>query len=200
MSPRRIANILAAAGLAALVTVVVVAMRTIGHRSSDRALQKILVTLPSSLLHANDFRWTQVKNGQKQWELTALEGSYSQDRGRLFLRGAVLHASGEDGHEVVLRAPQAVLELVGNQIARADMSGGLTINYSGFELDTPSAVFFPDQDRLRAAGAVHVRGQGITADGVGMEAHLRGRLFTLEHSVTTEMTPVRPTTTAAKTL
>jgi LPS export ABC transporter protein LptC len=200
MSPRRIANILAAAGLGAVIVVVALAIRTIGHRSSDRALQRILVTLPSSLLHANDFRWTQVKDGRKQWELTAQEGSYSQDRSHLFLRGTVLHAVGEDGHEVVLHAAQAVLELIGNQVARADMSGGLTINYSGFEVDTPSAIFFPDQDRLSANGPVHIRGQGINADGVGMEAHLRGKLFTLEHSVTTEMTPVKQTPAAAKTL
>jgi LPS export ABC transporter protein LptC len=200
MGPRQIANILAAAGLAALVAVAVVAMHTIGHPRSDRALQKVLVTLPSSLLHANDFRWTQVKNGQKQWELTASEGSYSQDRRHLFLSGAVLNAVGEDGHEVVLHASRAVLELASNQIVRADMSGGLTIDYEGFELVTPNAVFFPDQDRLQAPGPVHVRGQGITADGIGMEAHLRERLFTLEHSVTTEMTAVKPANTAVKTL
>ncbi len=175
-------------------------MRTIGHRASDRVLQKMLINVPSSLVHAHDFRWTQVKNGEKQWELTALEGSYSQDRTHLFLNRAVLHAIGEDHHEIVLHASRAVLELEGNQVTRADLTGGVTITYSGFELDTTAAVFFPEQDRLRAPGSVHVRGEGITADGVGMEAHLRSRLFTLEHNVSTVMTPVKPNAATSKVL
>src|SRR5579875_779386 len=92
MRLRHVARLIATLGAVALITVAFVAGRLMRSRAPDRALDSMLASIPASMVHANDFRWTQMKNGQKQWELTAREGTYSEDRTRVILDLATLRA------------------------------------------------------------------------------------------------------------
>src|SRR5579875_2393218 len=110
MRLRHVARLIATLGAVALITVAFVAGRLMRSRAPDRALDSMLASIPASMVHANDFRWTQMKNGQKQWELTAREGTYSEDRTRVILDLATLRAWAQDGHQMVLHAAEGVLD------------------------------------------------------------------------------------------
>src|SRR3990172_9023506 len=86
ISPRRAAGALAAVGAASLVAIALVAIPSMIHRDRNEALRKTLDLVPGALLHARNFHWTQMKGDRKQWELSAREASYSDDKTTLKLR------------------------------------------------------------------------------------------------------------------
>ena len=81
MSPRRIAKTLAGIGIAALTIIVVAAVWIIKSRERERNVLSHTVRVePGSLLHAQNFHWTQMKGDKEQWQLVATEASYGEDR------------------------------------------------------------------------------------------------------------------------
>lgn len=187
MSPRRVAKALALVGALALCAVIVVAVRVVRSRNHISAIKQVAGIVPGSLLHANNFHWTQMKDGRKQWELSAKEASYTEDKTAVKLKGARFSMVLDDGKKVLLRAPAVRLALKDQKVSRADLQGGIELNYGDIRLRTPSATFLPDQDYLTAAGEVQIEGEGASISGVGMEAHPRERLFSLQHQVDTRL-------------
>jgi LPS export ABC transporter protein LptC len=189
MSLKVIAKALAAFGAAAIAVLLAVTIYVVRHREDAQALTKIAGVLPDSLLHAKNFHWTQMKGSEMQWVLTAADASYSTDRTSVKLVGANLAMTSNDGKEVHVTAPQALLYMNGNHINRADLSGGTVIRYGDFVLSTDSASFDPDADKVEAGGLVTVEGEGVKVTGIGLSGSPKNRVFQLHQQVSTEIQP-----------
>ena len=185
MSPRRVARVLALLGAIALMAIVAVTVRVVNERSAQQKLQTVAATVPGALLHAHNFHWTQLRGDQSQWVLKAKDASYSNDKTSILLLEPRLSMTAQDGKHLSLSAAQAILKVRGNHISRADMSGGLTIDYGDFVVMTGQAIFFPDSDQVQAPGAVRINGPGINVAGTGLSGHPRERVFQLLNQVTT---------------
>lgn len=189
MSPRRIARVLASVGAVAIVAIVVVTVWVVRQRKDVKVLVNAAGLLPGALLHARNFHWTQMKGDQSQWILQAKDASYAADKTSMVLKGADLSMISKDGKKVELVAPLATLQMEGNHIGRADLSGGLTVHYGDFVLTTDQAIFAPDNDELQAPGAVRIEGQGLTVTGVGLRGHPKEEEFQLLNEVSTRIVP-----------
>jgi lipopolysaccharide export system protein LptC len=67
------------------------------------------------------------------------------------------------------------------------MSGGLTVDYGDFVLITEAATLLPDEDQLRAPGAVKINGPGLDVAGIGLSGHLKAQTFQLLNQVKTKI-------------
>lgn len=189
MSPRRVAKAMGLFGAAALAVVFVAAVWVVRHRSSAAALSQAARVVPGALLHAHNFKWTQMKGGESQWRLSARDASYADDKTSLVLTDAALAMVSGDGKEVAVSAPHAEISVTGNHINSARLSGGLTINYGDFVLSTAEATFIPDKDVVTAPGEVKVVGEGLTVTGIGLSGHPKERSFTLLSQTNTVVVP-----------
>src|SRR5690349_6387968 len=124
MSPRKVARALAGVGLFALGAIVLVAVWVVRNCSRERIIKQAVQVIPGSLLHAQNFHWTQMKGDEQQWELRAADASYSEDKTSLKLIGTELSMVLQDGKQLRLRAPKAELRLEGNHVNSASLSGG----------------------------------------------------------------------------
>jgi len=189
MSPRRLAKLLAGLGSVVLAAVLIVSVWVVRHRTGQQLIKEAASVIPGSMLSARNFHWTQMKGDQKQWELTARQASFSDDKKSLRLQDADVAMVAEDGRLVKLHAPIADLKMNGNHVKRADLSGGLLVHYGEVLIHAEQAVFMPDSDELTVPGQVTIEGQGLKVVGVGLSARPREQLFDLHAQVSTEVTP-----------
>lgn len=189
MSPRRIAKALALFGSVALGVILIVTVWVVRHRTSERKLVSAAGLLPSSLLHARNFHWTQMKGETNQWVLAAKDASYSNDKTSVTLVEATVSLTTEDGKQVKLTAPRAIITLDGNHVKRAALDGGIVAVYGDYTVTTAQAEFIPDDDRLQAPGAVKIEGQGLSVTGVGLTGHPKTETFELLNEVSTQIVP-----------
>jgi LPS export ABC transporter protein LptC len=189
MSPRRVAKALASFGAVALIALLGVTVWVVRHRTPVQIAQTAAGMLPGSLLHAHNFHWTQMKAGERQWELTASDASYSSDRTSLTLNNAELTMVSDDGKPVKVQAPRAMIVLDGNHVKQANLSGGTVIHYGTFVMTTPDVHFMPDDDKVDAPGAVTMEGEGVKVTGIGMTGNPKTRVFQLLDKVTTDISP-----------
>jgi LPS export ABC transporter protein LptC len=184
MSPRRIARLLTFFGTVALMVIFVVTVIVVHRRSAEQKLQIVAAVVPGALLHARNFNWTQMRGDKSQWVLKASDARYSNDK-TILLTQPRLSMIAQDGKHVLLIASRAVLTVDGNHIDRAEMSGGLTVDYGEFVLMTDKATFLPDDDQLHAPGAVKINGPGLEVAGVGLSGHPKEQTFQLLNEVKT---------------
>ena len=197
MSPRRIAKALALFGSVALGAILIVTIWVVKHRPSGPKLAAAAGLLPTSLLHAHNFHWTQMKGETNQWVLAAKDASYSNDKSSVTLTEATVAMTTEDGKQVKLTAPTAVLTVNGNHVKRAQLGGGIMVVYGEYTVTTDQAEFTPDDDRLHAPGVVKIVGHGLTVTGVGLNGHPKTETFELLKQVSTQIVP-KPKGSAAK--
>jgi LPS export ABC transporter protein LptC len=189
LSPRKIAQALAAFGAVALIVLLLATVWIVRHRSAGQVLETAAGLVPGTLLRAHNFHWTQMKAGERQWVLTAGEADYSADKTTLKLTDAVVTMVSSDGKPVVVNSPHADLTLNGNHVTRAHLTGGTIIHMGDYVLTTDSATFMPDDDQVDAPGLVTIVGDGLKVTGVGLSGHPKTRVFELREQVQTEVTP-----------
>jgi len=163
----------------------VVTVIVVRKRSAQQQIQTIAAIVPGALLHAHNFHWTQMHGDQSQWVLKAKDASYSIDKTSIVLSRPELSMVAQDGKHLSLTASRAVLTVNGNHISRADMSGGLRVDYGDFVLTTEAAIFLPDDDQLHAPGSVKIDGPGLDVAGVGLSGHPKAQTFQLLKEVKT---------------
>jgi len=188
MSPKQIAKALAAFGVIALAALVGVTYYVVHNRATAPLITAVAGLIPGSLLHAHNFHWTQIKDGEQQWVLTARDANYSNDKTWL-LDDPVVTLVSKDGKPVTVKAPKAVLDFDGNKVKRARLSGGTRIHYGDFVLTTDVATFLPDADQVDAPGFVTIEGEGIKVTGIGLTGHTKTRQFELLKQVSTDIAP-----------
>ena len=197
MRPKQIAKALAAFGVVALATLLGVTIYVVHSRSKMEAIATLAGLIPGSLQHVHNFHWTQMKAGERQWILTARDANYSSDKTSVILDDAVVTMVAQDGKQVVVKAPKAVLGVHGNKIQTADLSGGAEIRYGDFLMTTDALRFVPE-DQVEAPGPVTIEGEGIKVTGIGMRGHTKTREFELLKQVTTSIAPRHGVGSASK--
>jgi LPS export ABC transporter protein LptC len=185
MSPRRIARFLTLIGTIALIIIVVVTVIVVHQRSLQQNLRTMAAIMPGAMLHARNFNWTQMRGDRSQWVLKAKDASYSNDKTSIVLAKPQLSMTVRDGKHLSLSAWRAVLTVNGNHISKAQMSGGLKVDYGDFVLITEEATFLPDSDELQASGAVKINGPGLDVAGIGLSGHPKAQTFQLLKEVKT---------------
>jgi len=189
MSPRRVAKALAGLGAIALAALVGVTIYVVRSRPTVQNLTKIADLVPNSLLHVHNFKWTQMKAGEKQWILNADDANYSSDKRSVILTEPRVTMTSTDGKIVTISAARAVLAMENEHVTRADLTGGTVIHYGEFTLTTAEAVFMPDADHVEAPGAVTIEGGGLKVTGVGLTGNPKTRQFDLREQVVTQIAP-----------
>ncbi|MBV8775097.1 MAG: LPS export ABC transporter periplasmic protein LptC [Deltaproteobacteria bacterium] len=172
-------------GTIALTIIVAVTVIVVRQRSMQQKLRTMAAILPGAMLHARNFNWTQMRGGHSQWVLKARDASYSNDKTSILLVQPQLSMTAQDGKHLSLTAWRAVLTVNGNHISKAEMSGGLKADYGDFVLVTDAATFLPDDDQLRAPGAVKIDGPGFDVIGIGLSGHPKAESFQLLKEVKT---------------
>jgi LPS export ABC transporter protein LptC len=176
---------LALFGTIALMVIVVVTVVVVHQRSAQQKLETVAAIIPGALLHAHNFNWTQMRGNQSQWVLKAKDASYSNDKTSILLVQPRLSMTLQDGKHLSLIAARAVLTVNGNHITKAEMNGGLKVDYGDFVLITEEATLLPDNDQLDASGAVKISGPGLDVAGVGLSGHPKAQTFQLLKEVKT---------------
>jgi LPS export ABC transporter protein LptC len=166
-----------------------VTIYVVHNRAAAPSISTIAGLIPGSFLHVHNFHWTQMKGGEQQWVLTARDANYSNDKTSVILSEPVVTLVSKDGKPVTVQAQKAVLDLDGNKVKRANLSGGTQIHYGDFVLRTEQATFLPEADQVDAPGLVTIEGEGIKVTGVGMTGHTQTRQFELLKQVTTDIAP-----------
>jgi LPS export ABC transporter protein LptC len=189
MSPRRIAKALALFGSVALGVILIGTIWVVRHRRPEQKLASAAGLLPTALLHARNFHWTQMKGQASQWVLTAKDASYSADRTTVTLKDASVSMISTEGKQVSLQAPAASLTMDGNHVKRAELDGGIVARYGEYTLTTGTAIFTPDKDQLDAPGPVKIEGAGLVVTGIGMSGHPKTETFELLKEVNTQIVP-----------
>jgi LPS export ABC transporter protein LptC len=187
MSPRRIAKLLAVFGAIALMAILIVTIRVVRERSAQQKLETVAAIVPGALLHAHNFHWTQMRGGQRQWVLTAKDASYSDDKTSIILTAAALSMTSQDGKHLMLTSPHAKLRMNGNHISRADLNGGLKLDYGDFVIITDEATFLPDDDQIHAPDQVTITGPGLKVVAIGLTGHPKEQVFQLLKQVNTDI-------------
>lgn len=189
MSPKRVAQLLAALGAVALAAILIVAIRVVRQRAVGQTAAQASGMIPGALLHAHNFHWTQMKGDQSQWVLKAKDANYSPDKSSLVLTNALLSMTVKDGKHFDLDAARATITLSGNHISRADLSGGVVIHYGDFVVTTEDGTFSPDSDQVEASGTVQIEGEGLSVSGVGLSGHPKAETLELLKQVSTRILP-----------
>jgi LPS export ABC transporter protein LptC len=189
MSPRRIAKALALVGSVALGIILIGTIWVVRHRTSEKRLVSAAGLLPSALLHAHNFHWTQMKGATSQWVLSARDANYGSDKSTVTLTDATVAMTTADGKRVKLTAPRVVLTMDGNHVKRAQLGGGVVAIYGDYTVTTYQAVFTPDDDRLQAPGLVKIEGHGLIVTGIGMNGQTKAETFELLKEVSTQIVP-----------
>ncbi len=198
LRPRQIAKALGAFGAVALIALVGVTIYVVHNHATVPLITKVAGMMPGSLYHVHNFHWTQMKAGEQQWILTARDANYAGDRTSILLDDPVVKLVSKDGKPVTVEAPKAVLQLDGNKVKRASLTGGTRIHYGDFVLTTDEASFEPDADQVDAPGFVTIEGEGIKVTGTGMTGHTKTRQFELLKEVTTNIAPRHPNSANSK--
>jgi len=192
MSPRRVARLLAALGVIVLAAIAIMTTWVIHRRDARPSLEDVAGLVPDAFLRVQKFQWTQIKAGQTQWKLNARDATYSNDKSSVTLTDAIVRVTSEDGKEISVIAPRAVVFLDGSDVKRAELSGGATIRYGEMELVTDHASFSPLTNGVDAPGAVTLTGNGLKITGVGLSGNAKTRQFELHKQVSTEIQGTRP--------
>jgi len=191
LRPKQIAKALGAFGAITLAALIGGTYYVVHNRAAAPMISTVAGLIPGSLYHVHNFHWTQIKGGEQQWVLTAQDANYSDDKTSIILNEPVVTMVSKDGKPVTVQAPKAVLDLDGNKVKRARLSGGTHIHYGDFVLTTDVATFLPDADQVDAPGFVTIEGEGIKITGIGMTGHTKTRQFELLKQVSTDVAPKR---------
>ena len=198
MSPRRIAKVLAFFGGVALVAILIFTMVVVHRRHPEPKLIHAAGLRADAMVHARNFHWTELKGAKNQWVLKAINANYSVDKTGIKLDNANLEMVSSDGKHLSLTAPHAALQLTGDHLRQAELSGGVVAHYGDFVVTTDRALFKPDVDELTAPGLVTIVGEGLVVKGIGLSGHPKTEVFQLLKQVNTRITPGKNSAANAK--
>ena len=106
----------------------------------------------------DEFRRSETRDGKKLWEVSAKHGRYFPENNTAQLSDAELLFYRKDGEQVALHAKYADLFFNSFSLDRAELSGGITLNYKDeLSAKTATASFSRETNTIRAPGEVRIR-------------------------------------------
>lgn len=162
-----------------------------GEKSSSLPIPSVSLSengSPSLVL--NRFNRSLTRDGRKVWEIDAEKGEYIVGSESANIEKAVLHLYKEDGTVVKLESPRATIFIKENALSRAELDGGITLNYGGhFTVLTDSAVYDQLREVVTAPGLTKIQGDGFDVQGDELSVEVNQRILHLKGNVTSVFTP-----------
>lgn len=115
-----------------------------------------------------DFRRVKVKDGHKQWELTAHEAEFFTDKGEVEISAPKLAFFGGDGRNVEVNGREGRIYLSNGDVQRIDLSGGIDVTVGDYFVQTEKAIYFQNINSIAAPGEVRVKSSDMAITGQAM--------------------------------
>lgn len=181
---------------AGLLVVVAISLVGIGYQvwrnvaeRAPRTLEELGVQLlPQVAQHIRNFRRVKVKGGRMEWEITATDGQYYQERNEVVVRDPEVNFYEQDGRRrgrLTGSEGRLVLHENGKEIDSLTLTGSVAVWIDDLELRTDEATYDKASDRISAPGAVTIVGNEIDVRGIGMEVDVAPQRIRLLDDVRT---------------
>jgi len=131
-----------------------------------------------------DFHRSETRDGKTVWEVRATQGQFFPEEQQAKLREATIWVYRKNGDILQLRAKEALLKVQGAALLSAHASGGVVaIMNATTTLETESAVYDKDSNKIFAPGAVKIVNERAEQNGIGLEGNLETRAFKISKDV-----------------
>ena len=154
--------------------------------------QQVLVAKPTEAdLQPNvsqrikEFRRVKVKDGHKQWELTAHEAEFFTDKGEVEITGPKLAFFGGDGRNVEVNGREGRVFMNDGNVQRIELSGGIDVTVGDYFVQTEKAIYFENINSIAAPGEVRLKSSEIALDGQAMLLELGSQRVLFRNGVQT---------------
>lgn len=136
------------------------------------------------------FKRTEVKNGQKLWELEAVKGKHIPESNQTFLDNPFLTIFDETGKETKVKALSATLHHADEGINMAELMKSVElISDDGTVLQTEYAKFFAASNTMEAPEEVTITNEKMKITGKELTANLTTKDFILNKDVKSIINP-----------
>jgi LPS export ABC transporter protein LptC len=171
--------LLALAGLGFVLGRTMVSQQAIVANPTEAELQ------PDVSQRIKDFRRVKVKDGHKQWELTAHEAEFFTDKGEVEITGPKLAFFGGDGRNVEVNGREGRVFMTDGNVQRIELSGGIDVTVGDYFVQTEKAVYFENINSIAAPGEVRLKSSEIALDGQAMLLELGSQRVLFRNGVQT---------------
>jgi LPS export ABC transporter protein LptC len=173
-----------------VVVLAVVSLGWVGYRVS-RVLNarrqddvgSALRLLPDAVQRLQDFQRVKLEDGRVVWELSAREAQYFEDGHRAVIKGPEMTFYTDGVKEGRLAAEEGSVIFDGADLRTVEMRVGVRVEGSGYVVETESATYERERDRIVAPGAVRIVGRNMTVRGSEMEIAVSEQKMTLRRDV-----------------
>lgn len=147
----------------------------------------------SSSIVLDKFQRSETREGRTVWEVVAARGEYFPQNGSAELSDATVRLYRKQGEQVELKAGAATLQLEGNALRSAHTRDNVTVNYNQkINLKTGEAVYYKEENRISAPGAVEISTASFDVSGQGMEADLEKEEIRILRNVKSVLRGIEP--------
>ena len=132
-----------------------------------------------------EFRRVKLKDGRKQWELTAEEAEVLTDQNAVAIVGPKLAFYGGEGRQVEVKGAAGRVTLSDGNVQQIELSGGIDVTVGDYFVQTEKAIFFENINSIAAPGEVRLTSSEIALTGQAMLLELANRKVLFRNGVTT---------------
>lgn len=140
---------------------------------------------PDVTQRIKEFRRVKVKDGRKEWELTAQQAEFFTEQGEVAITGPKLAFYGGEGRDVEVKGRDGRVFLTNGDVQRIELSGGIDVTVGDYFVETDSAVYFQNINSIAAPGEVRLKGSDIALTGQAMLLELGSQRVLFRNGVTT---------------
>lgn len=147
--------------------------------------------LPQGAFQVKDFRRTHVQDGRTAWEVTGEEARYLKGAREATIKNPRFVLYDKEGSAIEATGLEARLFLgdTEREVEKVELRSQVRVSYQGFLLETGEAFYLRAQERVVLPGRVKVKGEGLEAEGVGMEIALAEEKLRFLKEVRTRLVP-----------
>lgn len=146
-----------------------------------------------------EFRRVKVKDGRKEWELTAEEAELFTEQNQVAITGPKLAFYGGDGRNVEVKGREGRVFLSEGNVERIELSGGIDVTVGDYFVQTDKAIYFENINSIAAPGEVKLKSTDIELAGQAMLLELGSQKVMFRKGVTTTFQSGRDGTSSGAT-
>jgi LPS export ABC transporter protein LptC len=140
-----------------------------------------------------EFRRVKVKDGHKEWELTAHEAEFFTDKGEVAITAPKLAFFGGEGRNVEVNGREGRIFLTDGNVQRIELSGGIDVTVGDYFVQTEKAIYFENINAIAAPGEVRLKSSEMALAGQAMMLQLGDQRVVFTNGVQTTFKQGRAT-------
>lgn len=153
------------------------------EQSSDENIYD-LTTSASPSIHLQEFHRTEVKNGEKQWEIKASDAKHFFEKGITQANNSLMTLFRRDSSKVNIASDGAKLQLENDDLKKVSLEGNVKISLDkDLEVSTGLAFYYAGKDQMRSPSAVEIKGRGFEISGKGVEIEIDPQIIRIKSEV-----------------